>query len=225
MKKREAYRRRSKITDFLKRIQDPLIQGKDLEELDLVNLFFQPLQKKLKSGEYNLKIVRTLYSATGLLNLKVQELLDQTLQRNASREVAPTHSKEEVFSEAIVLARPIQPLAHPLLATDITKAYIELILHRKRKRTYQIEPRRMEYNPVEIEPVSIEEDKEDLLSQIKQYKRSSIELSKLLKVKSWQEVTRILSILLHLAHEGKIQLLQDNFPHGRIIIINKDERN
>jgi hypothetical protein len=50
-------------------------------------------------------------------------------------------------------------------------------------------------------------------------------LAALLKERTWAEVTKILNVLLHLAHEGKIKLSQTDFPAGPIIISYKGEAN
>ncbi|NVM54266.1 MAG: hypothetical protein HWN66_11240 [Candidatus Helarchaeota archaeon] len=213
------------INKILDLYQEALTKTSKLEDLDLINLFFHPLRATINEGRYDYKLIKAVYSATNLLDLKVQTLLDKTLQRKGFKKPLPLDSKETVLSTALSLSKSISPLARPLLPSNITKAYVELMIHRKKKRAYDSEPNRMSYDPVEIEPISIEEDKEKLLHKIRLLKKSSIELPKLLKEKTWEEVTRILNILLHLAHERKIKLYQEDFPTGKIIIIYEGGKN
>ena len=171
------------------------------------------------------KVLIEVMKMNNLLDLKIQTLLDETLQRKGFKRLSPLESKETVLSSALNLSKPIRPPARPLLATNITNAYVELMIHRKKKREYGVEPSKMSYDPVEIEPISIAEDKEKLLQKIKIFKKSSIELPKLLKERTWGEVIKILNILLHLAHEGTVKLHQEDFPVGRIIITYRGEVN
>jgi len=213
------------ITKILNLYQEALTKFSKIEELDLINLFFQPLRAKINQGRYDYKLVKAVYSATNLLDLKIQTLLDRTLQRKGFTKPSALDSKEEILSTSLILSRSIRPLARPLSLSNVTKAYVELMIHRKKRRAYDTEPEKMSYDPIEIQPISIEEDKETLLQKIKIYKKSSIELPKLLKVKTWREVTQILNILLHLAHEGKISLRQENFPTGKIFITYLEGKN
>jgi len=213
------------INELLMHYDKALLKNGKLEDLDLINRFFHPLRAEIQQGRYDYQLIKALYSATNLLDLKIQILLDRTLQRKDSREIKPLDTQEDLLSKVVNLSQPIRPLARPLFTKDITKAYVELMIYRKKKRIYNSEPKKMEYLPVEIEPISIEEDKEELLQRIQLYKKASIELSALLKVKTWQEVLNILNILLHLAHEGKIKLQQENFPLGKIIITYREGKN
>ncbi len=213
------------LSDILNIYQEALKRRRKIEDLDLINLFFNPLRATIKQGRYDYTIVKAVYSATNLLELKVQGLLDKTLQRKERRRPKIWDSKETALSNVLTLTKPIQSLSKPLLSNNITQAYVELMIHRKRTRVYNTEPDRMSYDPIEIEPISIEEDKDKLLETIRLLKRSSIELPKLMREKTWDEATRILSILLHLAHEGKIKLHQKNFPRGTIIITYEGGKN
>lgn len=216
---------RNGIGEILELYQKVLASKGKIEDVDLISLFFQPLRIRINQGRYDYKLIKALFSATNLLDLKIQTLLDETLQRKRFKRPSSLESKETALSSALNLSKPIRPPARPLLATNITKAYVELMIHRKKKREYNLEPSKMSYDPIEIEPISIEEDKETLLQKIKFFKKASIELPKLLKEKTWGEVIKILNILLHLAHERKIKLYQENFPAGRIIITYEEGKN
>ena len=206
------------IGEILNIYQEALKNRRKIEDLDLINLFFHPLRIKIQQGRYDYKLVKAVHSATNLLELKIQNLLDKTLQRKEHKRPEIWDSKEAALSSALTLTKPIRPLVKPLLPENITKAYVELMIHRKNKRVYNSSPEKMAYDPIEIEPISLEEDKEKLLEMIRVLKKSSIALPKLMREKTWEEATRILSILLHLAHEGKIKLSQKDFPKGTIII-------
>ncbi len=213
------------INEILDLYKEAIAKISSIEELDLINLFFQPLRTKINEGRYDYKLVKAVYSATNLLDLKIQTLLDRALKRKGFKEPSNLDSKENTLSATFNLSRPIQPLDRPLIADNIVSAYVELMIHRKKRGTYEIEPNKMSYDPVEIEPISITEDKDKLLQEIQLFKQASIELQKLLKVRTWQEVAKILTILLHLAHEGKIKLRQENFPNGKIIITYRGRKN
>ena len=189
-----------------------------LEELNLIERYFSPLRAEINQGRYDFNLIKAMYSAVNLLDLKIQLLLDMALQRESSRQPQSIDSKEELLSTSLNLARPICALERPITPDTLLKAYIELCIHRKKKRTYDIKPETMDYAPIEIEFISIEEDKEKLLEKLQQFKKASIELSSLLEKRSWQEVVNVLNILLHLAHEGKIKLHQKEFPKGKIMI-------
>jgi hypothetical protein len=204
-----------KLQDLYKRIMN---QEEKLEELDLIGGFFTPLRAEINQGRYDYELVKVWHSATNLLDLKVQTLLNSALQKNGLQRWDPSDSGDETLSSSVFLSKAVQPLARPILLKDITKAYIELMIHRKKKRAYSSEPEMMGYDPQEIEPISIEVDKNKLLEKIMTLKESSIDLRSLLKEKTWEEVIAILNILLHLAHERKIKLHQINFPNGKIVI-------
>ncbi len=202
-----------------------LANNSKLEDLNLIEKFFQPLRVILKQGRYDYDVVKAWLSASNLLDLKVQHLLDKTLQRKKVRGPDSSIDQDNLLSNAIVISRPIKPLAYPLSKESIVKAFVELMIHRRRKRAYDSKPERMNYIPKEIEPISIEIEKESLLQKIKKFRKASIDFSILLKERTWQEAIEILNILLHLAHERKIRLRQKNFPRGKIIITYLGDKN
>lgn len=214
----EQYKSKNNIVNEILSQYWAVIRNSDIENLDLINLFFHPLREKLNEGQYDYNIVKAVFSATNLLDLKVQALLDKTLQKRRKILDDPLENRDEIYADALTLVKPIQSLPKPLLPSDITKAYVELVVHKKKRRIYVGDPHRMSYDPIEIEPISIEEDKDKLLGQIKTLKNSSIDFPKLLTKRTWDEAVKILGILLHLAHEGKIKLHQENFPQGKILI-------
>lgn len=211
-----------KITDTY---QETLEKGVKIEDLDLINIFFHPLRVQLNEGKYNYDVVKTIYSATKLLDTKVQNLLDRILQKKGIVKPESKTPTEEHFSNIVSLIRSIQPISRPLLQTDIKRAFIELLVHRKKKRIYSAETKKMRYDPVELERISIDDNKDELLKKIRHFKKASINFAALLQERTWPEVARILTILLHLAHEGKIKLHQNDFPTGEITISYREDKN
>lgn len=208
----------SGVKKILETYQDSIAQGTKIEDLDLINLFFHPLRVKLSEGRYDYDVVKAVYSATKLLDTKIQNLLDSVLQKKSLENAETWTSSEDQLDQLLHMTKPIQPVPRPLSMTDIKRAYIELMVHRKKKRVYNLESQKMKFDPVELERISINNDKTELLNKIREFGEVSIDLAALLKERTWPEVTKILNILLHLAHEGKIKLFQKDFPTGTIII-------
>jgi hypothetical protein len=211
-----------KITDTY---QETLEKGIKIEDLDLINLFFHPLRVQLNEGKYNYELVKTVYSATKLLDTKVQNLLDRILQKKGIAKPESETPMDDHFSSILSLNRPIQPVSRPLIQTDIKRAFIELMVHRKKKRIYNVESKKMRYDPIELERISIDDNKAELLEKIRRFKKATINFAVLLQERTWPEVARILTILLHLAHEGRIKLHQDDFPTGEITISYREDKN
>ena len=221
MFKEEDFSDRNGITKLIELYEKTITKGGKLEELDLIGRFFNPLRAEINQGRYDYRLVKAWQSATNLLDLKVQALLDKTLQKGSIKELEPSDSELDIY-----LTKSISPLARPISKVGITKAYVELMIQRKKRHAYNLEDiERMGYEPVDIEPVSIEVDKNKLIQKIKAHKKSSIDFVSLLEKRTWEEVIGILNILLHLAHEKKIKLHQDNFPEGKIIITYQGEEN
>jgi len=217
------------IDDDIKKITDTyqeyLEKGIKIEDLDLINLFFHPLRAQLSEGKYNYALVKTIYSATKLLDTKVQNLLDRVLQKKGIAKPESDIPIAEQFDNVLKLLRPIQPVSRPLLQMDIQRAFIELMIYRKKKRIYSVESKKMRYDPIEFERISMDDNKNELLEKIRRLKKTSINFVALLHERTWPEVTRILTILLHLAHEGKIKLHQNDFPNGEITISYREDKN
>ncbi len=190
----------------------------------MIDRFFQPLRAEINQGRYDYNVVKAWSSATNLLDMKIKTLLDKALQKESLKEKESVNSDEDYLSNAVHLLKAVRPFARPLSKSDLIKAYIDLMVYRKKKRIYSSELERMDYAPVEIEPISIEIDKEKLLQKIKAWKMASFDLQSLLEKKTWQEVIELLNILVHLAQEGKIKLRQDNFPEGKIIITSREDK-
>ena len=213
------------VKKILDTYQDTIALGTKIEDLDLIKLFFHPLRVKLNEGKYDYDVVKAVYSATKLLDAKIQNLLDKVLQKKGVEKTEPWNSSEEQLSQILRMIKPIQPVSRPLSLTDIKRAYVELMVHRKKKRVYNLESQKMRFDPIELERISINSDKTDLLDKIREFGKIRIDLAALLKERTWAEVTKILNVLLHLAHEGKIKLSQTDFPAGPIIISYKGEAN
>jgi len=213
------------VKKILETYQDTIEQGTKIEDLDLINLFFHPLRVKLSEGRYDYEVVKAVYSATKLLDTKIQNLLDSVLQKKSPEKMESWTSSEEQLFRILHMIKPIQPVPRPLSLTDIKRAYVELMVHRKKKRVYSSESKKMKFDPVELERISINSDKTELLDKIRELGKISVDLGALLKERTWTEVTKILTVLLHLAHEGKIKLFQKDFPTGPIIISYKGEAN
>lgn len=190
----------------------------------MIDRFFQPLRAEINQGRYDYNVVKAWSSATNLLDMKIKTLLDKALQKESLKEKESVNSDEDYLSNAVHLLKAVRPFARPLSKSDLIKAYTDLMVYRKKKRIYSSELERMDYVPVEIEPISIEIDKEKLLQKIKAWKMASLDLQSLLEKKTWQEVIELLNILVHLAQEGKIKLRQDNFPEGKIIITSREDK-
>ena len=225
MFKEEDFPKRNGINRLIDLYEKIITEKGALDEVNLIDQFFTPLRTEINEGRYDYKLVKAWNSATNLLDLKVQELFSRALQRDSQKEQESLDTRIKTISDGLHLGRPIAPLPRKISKDHIIKAYIELMINRRKKRNYDVEPERMGYNPVDIEPVSIEADKEKILRKIQQFKKASIDFRSLLAEKTWQEVLEILNILLHLAHEQKIKLFQENFPDGKIIIINQEKMN
>ncbi|MDD1779472.1 MAG: hypothetical protein LUQ65_15020 [Candidatus Helarchaeota archaeon] len=206
------------VKNILESYQVTVAQGTKIEDLDLINLFFHPLRVKLSEGRYDYEVVKAVYSATKLLDTKIQNLLDSVLQKKGPEKLESWTSSEEQLFHILHMTKPIQPVPRPLSLTDIKRAYVELMVNRKKKRVYNLESKKMKFDPVELERISINSDKTELLDKIRELGKIHVDLAALLKVRTWAEVTKILNVLLHLAHEGKIKLFQEDFPVGPIII-------
>ncbi len=216
---------KGKIEDLFDRYKKIIEEEERLEDLDLISGFFNPLRAEINHGRFDYELVKVWYSATNLLDLKIQKLLSKALQQNGIKEPGKSESGEETLSKVVTFLKPIQKLAIPIFADNISNAFIELMIHRRRKQTLVFETEIMSYDPKEIEPISIEADKNKLLHQIKTLRQSTIDFNILLKEKRWEEAILILNILLHLAHERKIKLYQNNFPTGKIVISYEGKEN
>ncbi len=225
MFKEEDFPERNGINKLFDLYEKILAKRGALDKVDLIDQFFTPLRAEINEGRYDYKLVKAWSSATNLLDLKVQDLLSRALQKDSEKKQESPDTRIKTISNGLHLGRPIAPLPRKISKDQIMKAYIELMINRRKKRNYDVETERMGYEPVDIEPVSIEVNKEKILRKIQQFKTASIDFSSLLAEKTWQEVLEILNILLHLAHEQKIKLIQENFPDGKIIIINQEKMN
>ncbi|MHA1277966.1 MAG: hypothetical protein ACTSQI_11840 [Candidatus Helarchaeota archaeon] len=225
MFKEENFSQENELNQLSKLYKKIITKEENLEKVDLIKRFFLPLRATINQGRFDFKLVEAWNSATNLLDLKMQDLLDKALQRGGVKDQNTPISGINTISNALHLIRPIQPLERKISQKNVIKAYIELMIHRRKKRTYSLEPERMGYEPITIEPISIEINKEKLLHKIRGLKKSVIDFKTLLVEKTWKEVLELLNILLHLAHEEKIKLHQENFPNGKIIITYQEGKN
>jgi hypothetical protein len=193
-----------------------------IDTLNIINSIYGPLRSEIKKGRYDDVTVEIYSQSAEIIERKVNNLLNAAIGKVISSDhkfyTKIMSLNDDHLSNSIEFYQDIPQFSIPLTEKYVLKGFEDLVINRSEQRKYEEEAEKVEFTPTEQEIRLIEEEIKNLYDKISNYNKKRLVFKELLDEKTWEEASSYLILLTYLAHQGKIDMKQKNFPDGEIII-------
>ncbi|MHA1271545.1 MAG: hypothetical protein ACTSPY_17260 [Candidatus Helarchaeota archaeon] len=193
-----------------------------IDEMNVINSIYEPLKRELTKGRYNDLTVELYSQSAEILLRKINNLLESVIGKKIKNNFefykSITNLSDDELAKSIEFFQDIPDFPIPLTKNFLLKSFNDLVINRSTKKRYVKDTKLVTYFPKKEEIILVEEELNRLYERLKSINKKIIKYKELLKNSTWDEASSTLILLGYLAHQGKIDMKQDNFPNGEIYI-------